>query len=206
MMSATRLLAFVSRWAWWPIPLLLLWRTEAGRLWAMGVLFAACATRVACAYRLHEQHWFEDGGPVHQTKWRHIWQTLAGEILLTWGLFALVSLSLSDPRDYDVVILAFLVAMTSLCVTPYLMLLTQKVFASVVFTLFATLLTKLLGCIVVVLVYGWDACERGYTTMPFTHPNLLVWMIWLNTAALCAWCYLQTQRRCSTPSAAAANA
>jgi hypothetical protein len=48
---------------------------------------------------------------------------------------------------------------------------------------------KLLGCVVVVLVYGWDASERGYTTMPWTRPNLLVWLFWLNTGVLCLVCY-----------------
>jgi hypothetical protein len=43
---------------------------------------------------------------------------------------------------------------------------------------------KQFGCVVVVLVYGWDASERGYTTTPWTHPNLLVWFFWLSTSIL----------------------
>jgi len=43
---------------------------------------------------------------------------------------------------------------------------------------------KLLGCVVVVLLHGWDASERGYTIMPWTRPNLLVWLFWINTGVL----------------------
>jgi hypothetical protein len=206
MKLATQRWTLADCWAWWPVLILLVWRTEAGRLWAMGVLFAACATKVACEFRDQVPRTSEDGEPVPRLTWRRAWRTLAGQVLLAWALFAAVSLSVSDSRDHDVVVLALILAITSLCVTPYLMQLTQKVFASVVFTFLAALLTKLLGCVVVVLVYGWDACERGYTTMPFTHPNLLVWMIWLNTTVLCAWCYSRMQRRLPVPSTATANA
>ncbi|HUQ70402.1 MAG TPA: hypothetical protein VM165_12805 [Planctomycetaceae bacterium] len=189
---------FFGHWHGWvlcPLPALLLWRTEGGRFLAMGCFFIASATRVALAFRNHGRRLATGVEEEPLPLWRTSMQSLGAEMFCAWALFALLSLVLNDPRDFDVVILAFVLAVTSLCVTPYLTLLTQKVFASVVFTVFATLCTKLLGGVVVVLVYGWDASERGYTTMPFTNPNLLVWMIWLNSAVLCAWCYCQTRRR-----------
>jgi hypothetical protein len=36
----------------------------------------------------------------------------------------------------------------------------------------------------VVLVYGWNAAEQGRTTMPWNHPDLLVWLFWGFTLAL----------------------
>jgi len=161
----------------------------------MGGFFIACATRVALEFRNQSCRLETAVESEPLPLWHRAMQTLGAEVFGAWGVFALLSLSLSNPHSVDVVILAFVLAVTSLCVTPYLMMLTQRVFASVVFTVFASFGTKCLGGVVVVLVYGWDASERGYTTMPFTNPNLLVWMIWLNSAVLCAWCYCQTWRR-----------
>jgi hypothetical protein len=178
----------------YPLLILATWHSEGGRQWAMLVFFLACATRVAREFQRLGRR-LAIGDPATLSTWGTSLQSLAATVLSAWLAFSVLSLPLNNPRDFDVVILAFVLAITALCVTPYLMLLTKKVFASVVFTVFAAFATKLLGCVVVVLVYGWDASERGHTTMPFTHPNLLVGMIWLNTAVLSTWCCFQARRR-----------
>ena len=66
------------------------------------------------------------------------------------------------------------------------------------FALFIVFCMKLLGGIVVVLVYGWHASEHGvprYTDMPWTHPNLMVWLFWLNTGVLSLSLYRLGARR-----------
>jgi hypothetical protein len=56
---------------------------------------------------------------------------------------------------------------------------------------------KLIGGLVVVLVYGWHADRHvpPYTDMPWTHPNLLVWLFWINTGALSLSLYFLGARR-----------
>jgi hypothetical protein len=92
--------------------------------------------------------------------------------------FAGLSLALNDPRDYDVPFVALMSLVPALCTVPYLTLATRKPYAAVVFAVALVAALKLLGCVIVVLTYGWDASERGYTRMPWTDPNLLVWAFW----------------------------
>ena len=109
--------------------------------------------------------------------------------------FSLLCLTLNDAHDFVAVFLAFLILIPSLGVVPFLTLVTRRPVAAVVFALFIVFCMKLLGGIVVVLVYGWHASEHGYTDMPWTHPNLLVWLFWLNTGVLSLSLYVLGARR-----------
>jgi hypothetical protein len=91
--------------------------------------------------------------------------------------------------------LAFLILLPSLCLVPYLTLLTRKPFAAVVFTLFLVGCMKLVGGIVIRIVYGPNSDKGGHMTMPFTDPNLLVWVFWVTTAALSVTLYALGYRR-----------
>jgi hypothetical protein len=115
--------------------------------------------------------------------------------LASWAVFSSVHLALNDRHDFVSVLLALSALIPSCCIVPYLTLITRKPFAAVVFTVFLVGCMKLLGCVVVVLDHGWDASERGYTTMPWTRPNLLVWVFWANTAVLSLVLYCLAARR-----------
>jgi len=54
---------------------------------------------------------------------------------------------------------------------------------------------KILGCVVVVLVYGWHADAHGYTVMRWTDPNLLMLLFWLNSSVLSLSCYVLGRRQ-----------
>jgi hypothetical protein len=69
-------------------------------------------------------------------------------------------------------------------------LLTRKPFAAVVFALALVGCMKLLGGVVVVLAYGWNASQQGHTRMPWTDPNLLVWVFWIATGVYSAALYV----------------
>jgi hypothetical protein len=116
-------------------------------------------------------------------------------LLAAWAVFSSVHLALSDRNDVVLVLLSFSALIPSSCIVPYLTQVTQKPFAAVVFTVFLVGSMKLLGCVVVVLVYGWDASERGHTTMPWARPNLLVWLFWINTGVLSLCFYYLGGRR-----------
>ena len=99
-------------------------------------------------------------------------------------IFSMLCLTLNDPRDFVTVFKAVYVSILSICIVPYFTLVTRKPLVAVVFSIFLVFCMKLLGCAVVVLVYGWDASEHGHTTTPWTHPNLLVWLFWSFTTIL----------------------
>jgi uncharacterized membrane protein len=96
-------------------------------------------------------------------------------------VFAVLCLTVNDAHDFDVPVVALLILIPSLCTVPYLTLLTRKPFAAAVFALALVGCMKFLGGIVVVLVYGWDASRHGHTQMPWTEPNLLVWVFYAAT-------------------------
>jgi hypothetical protein len=115
--------------------------------------------------------------------------------LAAWAVFSALHLVLNGRDDFVSVLQALSVLIPSCCIVPYLTRATSKPFAAVVFTVFLVACMKLLGCVVVVLVHGWDASERGHTTMPWAHPNLLVWLFWINTGVLSLVCYFLGVRR-----------
>ena len=88
------------------------------------------------------------------------------------------------PHDFVAPMLALMTLVPSLCIVPYLVLVTRKPFAAVVFAALLVGCMKLLGATVVVLIYGWDADAQGRTKMPWNYPDLLVWLFWGFSAAL----------------------
>src|SRR5262249_46054538 len=103
--------------------------------------------------------------------------------------FSFICLLLTAPDRTVCIFLTLGMLVSALCIVPYYSLATGRQLAAVVFTIFSVFAMKLLGCVAVVLVYGWDASDRGYTAMPWAHPNLLVWLFLSNTAVLSAMLY-----------------
>jgi hypothetical protein len=172
-----------------PWPALLLWRSADGVALALGLFFVGAASLVAYSFRrdVNATNEGESGHPRRIWRKRMVAVTVAQ--LAGWAVFSSVHLGLNDRHDFVSVLLALSALIPSCCIVPYLTLVTRKPFAAVVFTVFLVGCMKLLGCVVVVLVHGWDASERGHTTMPWTRPNLLVWVFWANTAVLSLVCY-----------------
>jgi hypothetical protein len=172
-----------------PWPALLLWRSADGVALALGLFFVGSASLVTYSFRRDATATGEgeSGDPARTWRKRMVVVTVA--LLGAWAAFSSVHLALNDGHDFVSVLLALSVLIPCCCITPYLTLLLRKPVAAVVFTVFLVGCMKLLGCVVVVLVHGWDASERGYTTMPWTRPNLLVWLFWVNTCVLSLCCF-----------------
>jgi hypothetical protein len=172
-----------------PWPALLLWRSPDGLALALGLFFVGSVSLVAYSFRreVSATAGGEFGHP--RRMWRTRMVAVTAALLAAWAAFSAVHLTLNDRSDFVSVLLALSALIPSCCVAPYLTLVTRKPVAAVVFTVFLVGCMKLLGCVVVVLVHGWDASERGHTTMPWAHPNLLVWLFWVNTGVLSLVCY-----------------
>jgi hypothetical protein len=184
-----------------PWPVLLLWRTDDGSRAALGLFFVGSAALVA--YSFKREAGAADGTARRRRTWRVRLGVVSAALLVSW-LALSAALSVNDRGDFVFVFLALAALVPSCTVVPYLTLLTQKPFAAVVFTVFLVGSMKLLGCVVVVLLRGWDAGAGGHLTMPWTRPNLLVWLFWANTALLSLGCYcLGVRRFCDSATDAA---
>jgi hypothetical protein len=178
-----------------PWPALLVWRTDDGLRVALCLFFVGSASLVAYSFG-REARAVTDGGFGHPRRmWRTRMVAVTVALLTSWAAFSSVHLALNDRYDFVSVLLALSALVPSCCIVPYLTQVTRKPLAAVVFTVFLVGCMKLLGCVVVVLVHGWDASERGHTAMPWTRPNLLVWLFWINTAALSLGSYWLGVRR-----------
>jgi hypothetical protein len=158
-----------------PWPALLLWRSAEGLLMALGLFFVSSASLVAYSFR-------------RERLGRTRLVAVSAALLANWVAFSSLHLVLNDRSDFVSPLQALSALIPSCCIVPYLLHVTRKPVAAVVFTVFLVACMKLLGCVVVVLVHGWDAAERGYTTMPWAKPNLLVWLFWVNTGVLSLGC------------------
>jgi hypothetical protein len=178
-----------------PVSALILWRTEDGLALALGLFFVGAASLVAYSCRREVGVTEDMASGAAKGSWRMRMVALTAALLANWLAFSLVQLALNDRNDFVSVLLALSALVPTCCVVPYLTRATRRPFAAVVFTIFLVGCMKLLGCVVVVLVYGWDASERGHTTMPWANPNLLVWLFWVNTGVLSLVCYCLGLRR-----------
>jgi hypothetical protein len=178
-----------------PLPAIVFWVSDDGRSLALFLFSVGCASLVAYAFRRDFNHRIPVD-PEHPARtWHKRMKATGVALFAAFVAFSLLCLTLNNAQDFVAVFLAFLVLIPSLCVVPFLTLVTRRPVAAVVFALFIVFCMKLLGGIVVVLVYGWSADRHGYTDMPWTHPNLLVWLFWLNTGVLSLSLYLLGARR-----------
>jgi hypothetical protein len=178
-----------------PWPPLLLWRSDDGVRVALGLFFVGSASLVAYSFRRDVSATDDDEFGHPRQVWRTRMVAVTAALLAAWAAFSAVHLALNDRQDFVSVLLALSALIPACCVVPFLTQVTRKPFAAVVFTVFLVGCMKLLGCVVVVLVHGWDASERGLLTMPWAHPNLLVWLFWVNTGVLSLGCYCLGVRR-----------
>jgi hypothetical protein len=180
-----------------PLPAIAFWRSDEGRCYALVLFSFGCASLVAYVFQRDLHRRTPDATEHTEQGWRKRMAVAAVSLFFACAIFSLLSLVLNDSHDLVEVCLAFLIPIPALCVTPFFLLVTRKLVATGVFTVFSVFCMKLLGCIVVVLVYGWGASSHDppYTDMPWTHPNLLVWLFWLNTGVLSLWLYHLGKRR-----------
>lgn len=174
---------------------------QAFPAWAVAVLLPAPAVITSRSGGLGTTYFFLSSlGFVAATFWRDLdeaegpqrddglwYSKLAAAaiwLFAAWLVFAASCLPLAPTDALVAAGLSLFGLIPALCVTPWMLSVTRNPYIATVFTLTLVACMKLLGCVVVVLIYGWDASERGYTGLPWLHPNLLVWSFWGFTAAL----------------------
>jgi hypothetical protein len=173
------------------------WRPVDGRVVPKGLFFIDCASLVAYAFRSDIKPPANEALEHPDVLWRRRMETDGTALVLASITFSLLWLSLIDGRDFAAVFLAGPTVIPTLCIVPYLTLITRKPFAAVLFTIAVVFIAKCTAGAVVVSVYGWNASKHvpPYTDLPWEAPHLHVWVFLVNTAILCIVFYLLGKRK-----------
>jgi hypothetical protein len=181
-------------------PLLLMWRAPWARGYALMLFFLGYTIAAANS----TWHAIESGGkrmpgggPPGSPSWAPTIAPLAASLVLAAAVFSALCWILREGVEDPFIapMLAFMSLVPALGITPYFVLTLRQRFAAVVFTVALVGGMKLLGCLVVVLIYGWDADEQGRLGLPWHRPDLLVWLFWSFTAALSATLFVLAGRK-----------
>ncbi len=168
-----------------PLPAMAFWRSQDGRCVALWCFCAGCFALVAHSFRPHS---LSRPG----LTWRDKVLTTGAALLFAWVLFSLLWLAIVDVHDFLGVFIGFQILIPSLCVVPYLTMITRKRFAAVVLSAFLLGSMKMIAGIVVNLHYGWG---DGHHEIPWTEPNLMLSAFWAAATILCTTCYFLAARR-----------
>jgi hypothetical protein len=193
------------------LPFILLWRSPWGRGYALMIFFLGGVIVAANSFRRDVRRSCltsaaEESEASGQT-WAQRMLPLALALVVVATIFSSICLVFSEGVEDPFVapMLAFMSLVPTLGITPYFVLALRKPFAAVVFTVSLVGSMKLAGCLIVVLLYSWDADEQGLLGMPWDHPNLLVWLFWSFTGALSLILFFLAARRFQTMQGSAAS-
>ena len=163
-----------------PLPAMVLWQSHLGRCFALCFFCAACFYLAATRFR----------SPIDPDRpgWSDRMLALAVALFLAWAGFSVLWLVLVDPHDWVALFIGLQILIPSLCVAPYLSLITGRPFAAVVFAFSLLACAKGIAGVIVCLVNGWSG-PRHDTSFPWTAPNLMLSTFWVDAVILCACCY-----------------
>lgn len=200
-----------------PAPLLLFWHSPVGRGYALMLFFVGCMSLVSQLI-WHELRRATDNptsisSDEARRRLRGILSIAVAALAVAWLAFTLECILINNPhnfgtaagaadqgiwwravvfespRDFAAPILAALSIAASICIVPYMTMLTRSRFAAVVFSGTLVACMKFAGAIVVVAKYGWYANEEGHMTLPWHKPDLLVWLFLGFSSLLSIACY-----------------
>jgi hypothetical protein len=155
-----------------PVPLLNFVHDGTGRAFAFAYLFFGCALLAGECFRpSREDSTASDAGAV----WRAKMAALGVAMIVAATSFCVGYWAITGQLESSVVSLAFLSVVPALGLVPYLVLRLHHPYVAVLFASLLLGAVKLLGCVVVHLVYGPSALAEGRTAMSWDNPNLLVW-------------------------------
>lgn len=158
-----------------PVPVATFWHEGSGRDFAYAYLFLGCAIVVAESFgrRVAPAVGLPPDMPgAWRTKLSALVLAVAGAVIV----FTAFVWAMTGRPDAGVPLFAALAVLPALGCVPFAALATGRPYVAVLFAAFLMAAVKMAGCVVVVLVYGWNAQAGGHTTLPWERPNLLVWL------------------------------
>ena len=97
------------------------------------------------------------------------------------SVFSLLWFGLADRQDFVTPFIAFQTIIPSICIVPYVTLITRKPASAVLLSAFFVGCMKMVAGVVVNLRYGWN---YDHHELPWTDPNLMLSVFWGATAIL----------------------
>jgi hypothetical protein len=155
-----------------PVPMATFWHEGSGRDFAYAYLFLGCA--ILAAERFGRTAGSESARDV--PLWRTKLTALGLAMAAAAGVFTAFAWAILGRPDALVPLLAVVASVPALCCVPFLAVVTGRPYAAVLFAAVLLAVVKLLGCVIAVLVYGWNAQAEGHLALPWEQPNLLVWL------------------------------
>jgi hypothetical protein len=168
-----------------PAPVATFWHDGSGRDIAYGYLFLGCAILAAERFGCTARQGIPGGVPLWRVKMTALGLAVVGAV----GVFTAFVWAMIGRPDALVPLFAALAVVPALCCVPFLAVVTGRPYAAVLFAALLLAAVKLAGCVVAVLVYGWNAQEEGHLTLPWERPNLLVWLCLAGAMVLSAVLY-----------------
>jgi hypothetical protein len=168
-----------------PVPMATFWHEGPARDFAYSYLFIGCAILAAERFGRTARQGSAGDVPLWRAKMTALGLAMAtGAAVFT--AFAWAIIGRMDPL---VPLLATFAVLPALGCVPFLAIVTGRPYAAVLFASLLLTAVKLAGCVVAVLVYGWNAQAEGQLALPWERPNLLVWLCVFGTIALSAVLY-----------------
>jgi hypothetical protein len=155
-----------------PAPVATFWHEGSGRDFAYAYLFLGCAILAAERFGSTACQESPGGAPL----WRAKMTALGLAVAAAAGVFTAFAWAMIGQPDALVPLFAALAVIPALCCVPFLAVVTGRPYAAVLFAALLLAAVKLTGCVVAVLVYGWNAQAEGHLALPWEQPNLLVWL------------------------------
>ena len=187
-----------------PLPLMLFRHLPAGRSYALICFSLGCAVLVAYSFRRDIK--LPNSSPALDATKRQAWRDrilpLGLALCTASAAFSIFSLAVGSSQDFVAPMLAFMVLVPALGVVPYMVLVTRKPLAGVIFsTILVGSLKTPIGAMIVHTFFpshfeqSIDADGSLIMPTPWIHPNLLVWFFYTSVATLSVLFYFMGARR-----------
>jgi hypothetical protein len=178
-----------------PMPEILFWQSAQGRSYGLGSSFLGCTIFAAMAIhkkiRSPKTPSASGDSPVERPNGRSTMLALFLALLAAFVVFSAFSLLVNDSQDFVVPMLALMAIVPAIGMTPYFVLATHKRLAAVVFTIFLVGLGKSVAAQAAEYVdpnapgrFAVNPDGSVYMPMPWSHPNLRVWLFWTYNGVL----------------------
>ena len=175
-----------------PTPLFLFPHLSAGQSYELMAFSVGCTILVAYSFRrdISPPGTLSAKDYSEPRTWRERMLPLGFALFGASSVFSVLSFCVNNSHNFVAPMLAFMVLVPALGIVPYMVLITRRSSAGVVFSiiLVASLKTPI-GAMIVHTFYpshfvqATDADGSLIMPTPWTHPNMLVWWLYLSTAA-----------------------
>jgi hypothetical protein len=160
-----------------PVPVATFWNVGAGRDFTYSYLFLACALLTAEQFGRPAAV----GAGIRPTgrtirDWRAKMTALVLAVVGAAGVLTTFVWAMTGQIDATIPLFAVLAVLPAVGCVPFVAIKTGQPYLAVLFAIVLLTAIKLAGCLVVVLIYGWNSQAEGRLTLPWERPNLLVWL------------------------------